>query len=151
MKYIIKKIEADAFDAIRNLRIDPLEKIELEDRYIRIQTGVDECYAVFIDDEIIADVTLTFKSSDTAAVIEDIRVYLSGLFVSEPYRNMKIATSLLEYVILELSKTKYCEISVLVDNQNLPACALYTKLGFEREKSYTVEEWTFDLMVYRIW
>ncbi|MFA5341180.1 MAG: GNAT family N-acetyltransferase [Clostridia bacterium] len=146
----IIKIHSDLFELIRYLREYKKEDDEYIERCRKIHEGTDECYVVVIDDICIADVTVTLKSVDRSAVVENYRAYLSGLFVKEAYRNMKIATMLVEHVFKELSDKGFKELSVLVDESNTPACALYSKLGFEWEKSYKIDQWTFALLVYRM-
>ena len=150
MDYTILKIQSDLFEHIRLLRGYKKEDDEFSDRCIKIQDGSDDCYVVLANDICIADVTVTYKSADKSAAVENHRAYLSGLFVKEEYRNRKIALFLIKHVIKELHEKGYKELSVLVDDSNMPACSLYAKLGFELEKSFKIDEWTFTLLVYRM-
>ncbi|MDD4502773.1 MAG: GNAT family N-acetyltransferase [Clostridia bacterium] len=150
MDYTIQKLNTDTFKLIENLRGHIKEDEDFIERCKRVQDKKDDCYAVFINNECIADVTVTYKSEDKAATVENQRAYLSGLFVKEDYRNKKIATVLIKHLIEQLSVNGYKELSVLVDSENAAACSLYSKLGFEWEKTYKVDEWSFDLLIYRI-
>ncbi|HQM39176.1 MAG TPA: GNAT family N-acetyltransferase [Clostridia bacterium] len=149
MDYMILKISPDTFSMIKILR-EYKEEDDYVERLKRIDKGIDECYAVIINNECVADLTVTYKSEDKAATIENYRAYLSGLFVKEDYRNKKIATLLMSHLIKELSKKGFKELSALVDNSNVAAYSFYNLLGFQYERTYRIDEWVFELMVYHI-
>lgn len=150
MDYTIRKLDAESFMCIAELRGYAKDDEDFIERYNRVVDKKDDCYAVFVNDECIADVTVTYGSADKAAAEENIRAYMSGLLVKEDYRNKKIATALIMHLIEELKEKGYKELSVLSDTDNVVASKLYAKLGFQRENTYDVEDMSFDLLVYRI-
>jgi len=151
MNYTIRKLDAESYMSIAELRRYAKDDEDFIERYNRIVDKKDDCYAVFVNDECIADVTVTYSSADKAAAEENIRAYMSGLLVKEDYRNKKIATALIMHLIEELKEKGYKELSVLSDTDNVVACKLYNKLGFRKENTYNVEDMSFDLLVYGIY
>jgi ribosomal protein S18 acetylase RimI-like enzyme len=151
MDYTIRKLDAESFICIANLYGYATDDEDFIERYNRVVDKKDDCYAVFVNDECIADVTVTYSSADKAAAEENIRAYMSGLLVKENYRNKKIATALIMHLTEELKEKGYKELSVLSDTDNVVACKLYNKLGFRKENTYNVEDMSFDLLVYGIY
>lgn len=54
------------------------------------------------------------------------------IYVPEPYRQQKVATDLLEYVIALLNKEGIKKITLEVSVMNIHALHLYQKMGFEK-------------------
>jgi ribosomal protein S18 acetylase RimI-like enzyme len=136
------------FDKLYDLRMARKNSRPMKDRYTRIKNGTDSCYIAVSDGQILGDITVTYISKDEYATVKDERVYLSGLFVKEEYRNKGIGTALLKHVMDEMKRKKYRQATILVDAENMTAKKLYINSGFILYKEYYLSDTKYELLLY---
>ncbi len=117
---------------ISNLTIDEIEYVNLilkannyqiikKDEY---DNSIFDKYVVYKEDNII-------KGFLNYALIYD-RIEINFIVVDSRYRNQKIASNLIEYLIEKAIKNNCENISLEVNKNNENALKLYNKYGFKR-------------------
>ena len=109
----------------------------LEDNFSKVysinemlQDGISKVY-VYEKEDILAGFIIATDLTETCDIL--------SLIVDPEYRNMGIATNLIDYLISELDEDLKL-ITLEVSTKNIPALKLYEKFGFEvvntRKKYY---------------
>lgn len=125
---------------IRPLRIDeygkPKEIIEIitrkSDCFDSHDDGNRVIYVYELDGRIVGEGALVFENGDPDYTIPNQRIYISRVIVDVLYRNQGIGAKIVDH-LLEVAKEKgFKEVSIGVDEDNLPARHLYEqKMGFD--------------------
>ena len=95
-----------------------------------IETGNRVVYIYKVDGEFLGEIAYVFDMNDSDYTILNRRIYLSRLIVKPEYRNKGIGGILVDFMIEEIRKMGYKEISIGVDKDNTTALHLYRKKGF---------------------
>lgn len=95
-----------------------------------IETGNRVVYVYKVNGEFIGEIAYVFDMNDSDYTIPNQRIYLSRLIVKPEYRNKGIGGILVDFMIDEIRKMGYKEISIGVDKDNTAALHLYRKKGF---------------------
>ncbi len=125
--------EANVLDIPRMNELGSL----LEDNFSKVysinemlQDGISKVY-VYEKEDILAGFIIATDLTETCDIL--------SLIVDPEYRNMGIATNLIDYLISELDEDLKL-ITLEVSTKNIPALKLYEKFGFEvvntRKKYY---------------
>ena len=95
-----------------------------------IETGNRVVYIYKVDGEFLGEIAYVLDMNDNDYTIPNQRIYLSRLIVKPEYRNKGIGGILVDFMIDEIRKMGYKEISIGVDKDNTSALHLYRKKGF---------------------
>ena len=95
-----------------------------------IETGNRVVYVYKVDGEFLGEIAYVLDMNDSDYTIPNQRIYLSRLIVKPEYRNKGIGSILVDFMIEEIRKMGYKEISIGVDKDNTAALHLYRKKGF---------------------
>ena len=95
-----------------------------------IETGNRVVYIYKVDGEFLGEIAYVLDMNDNDYTIPNQRIYLSRLIVKPEYRNKGIGDILVDFMIDEIRKMGYKEISIGVDKDNTSALHLYRKKGF---------------------
>lgn len=95
-----------------------------------IETGNRIVYVYKVNGEFLGEIAYVFDMNDSDYTIPNQRIYLSRLIVKPEYRNKGIGSILVDFMIDEIMKMGYKEISIGVDKDNTAALHLYCKKGF---------------------
>lgn len=87
-------------------------------------------YVYKVDGEFLGEIAYVLDMNDSDYTIPNQRIYLSRLIVKHEYRNKGIGGILVDFMIVEIRKMGYKEISIGVDKDNTAALHLYRKKGF---------------------
>ena len=131
------------------MRIEKMTLGHLDDVYI-IET---ECFShpwsrQSLEDELNNETSLFLVAKEENEVIGYIGMsividegYIFNVAVRESYRNMGVATALINELVTYGKKNNFCFITLEVRESNLPAISLYSKFGFikagERKDYYS--------------
>lgn len=92
----------------------------------------------FDDKETVGIITANLQSKKFGGC-----VYIINLSVKKNYHRKGIASQLIKTMlkyIRNISSNTVCKIALEVDKNNLPACNLYKKLGFQLDENYSDDE-----------
>ena len=103
------------------------EAITREFARISAQTGV--IFLAFSGTQLVGTVQMVFDHDDPDLIRN--AVYLQGLEVHQDFQHCGIATRLNETLIAQAKFAGCLRVTLMVETENLPALALYTKLGFQ--------------------
>ncbi|MBQ8613037.1 MAG: GNAT family N-acetyltransferase [Ruminiclostridium sp.] len=95
-----------------------------------IETGNRVVYVYKVDGEFLGEIAYVLDMNDSDYTIPNQRIYISRLIVKPEYRNKGIGGILVDFMIEEIRKMGYKEISIGVDKDNTAALHLYRKKGF---------------------
>ena len=95
-----------------------------------IETGNRVVYVYKVNGGFLGEIAYVFDMNDVDYTIPNQRIYLSRLIVKPEYRNKGIGGILVDFMIDEIKKMGYKEISIGVDKDNTAALHLYRKKGF---------------------
>lgn len=131
-----ENVELNIDDYSKCSNIWDMEKCPFTDKfYVEMKSGNRIVFIYKINNEFIGEGALVLEKKDYT--IPNKRIYLSRLIVKKEYRNNKIGTQILDYLINKSKEWGYSEISLGVDCDNKSAIHLYRKKGFEiYEHSY---------------
>lgn len=131
------------------MRIEKMTLGHLDDVYI-IET---ECFShpwsrQSLENELNNETSLFLVAKEENEVIGYIGMsividegYIFNVAVRESYRNMGVATALINELVTYGKKNNFCFITLEVRESNLPAISLYSKFGFikagERKDYYS--------------
>ena len=90
----------------------------------------DVVFVYKINGEFIGEGALVFDTGDSDYTIANQRVYVSRMIVKKEYRNKRIGSEILEFLIKKAKETGYSEMTIGVDKDNKNALHLYKKYGF---------------------
>lgn len=127
--YVIKKLNISEYEKcnnIWNISADP----HTEPFRKEIETGNRVVYVYKVNGEFLGEIAYVFDMNDSDYTISNQRIYLSRLIVKPEYRNKGIGSILVDFMIEEIRKMGYKEISIGVDKDNTAALHLYRKKGF---------------------
>ena len=142
-----RKINLEELDKLKNLyKYENFE--EFKKQIIdEISNGIKDIYVIAENENLIGEVTVTYKSDIPNETIPNIRVYLSAFRVHKDYQNQGLGQKLLKYVILELENKGVTEFTVGVENNNKKAKHIYEKFDFTEiidRQSETVKGRTYE-------
>lgn len=127
--YVIEKLNISEYGKCNNIwnmfadtHTEPFRK--------EIETGNRVVYVYKVNGEFIGEIAYVFDMNDSDYTIPNQRIYLSRLIVKPEYRNKGIGGILVDFMIDEIRKMGYKEISIGVDKDNTAALHLYRKKGF---------------------
>lgn len=126
-----RKINLEELDKLKNLyKYENFE--EFKKQIIdEISNGIKDIYVIAENENLIGEVTVTYKSDIPNETIPNIRVYLSAFRVHNDYQGQGLGQKLLKYVISELENKGITEFTVGVENDNNEnAKHIYEKFDF---------------------
>lgn len=125
-----RKINLEELEKLKNLYVyENFEKIKkqiIDD----ISNGIKDIYVITENENLIGEITVTYKSDLPNETIPDIRVYLSAFRVHKDYQDQGLGQKLLKYVISELENKGITEFTVGVEDDNENAKHIYEKFDF---------------------
>lgn len=127
--YVIKKLNINEYKKCNNIwdmSADPYTEPFRKE----IETGNRVVYIYKVDGEFLGEIAYVLDMNDVDYTIPNQRIYLSRLIVKPEYRNKGIGGILVDFMIEEIRKMGYNEISIGVDKDNTAALHLYRKKGF---------------------
>ena len=127
--YVIEKLNISEYGKCNNIwnmssypHTEPFRK--------EIETGNRVVYIYKVNGEFLGEIAYVLDMNDSDYIIPNQRIYLSRLIVKSEYRNKGIGSILVDFMIDEIRKMGYKEISIGVDKDNITALHLYRKKGF---------------------
>jgi Ser/Thr protein kinase RdoA (MazF antagonist)/RimJ/RimL family protein N-acetyltransferase len=125
-----RKINLEELDKLKNLyKYENFE--EFKNQIIdEISNGIKDIYVIAENENLIGEVTVTYKSDILNETIPNIRVYLSAFRVHNDYQGQGLGQKLLKYVISELENKGITEFTVGVEDDNENAKHIYEKFDF---------------------
>ena len=128
-KYTIEKLNIKDYKKCNN--IWNMKKCEFTEKFRKeIEDGNRVVFIYKINDEFIGEITYVFDMNDSDYTIPNQRIYISRLIVKKEYRNQGIGGILIDYILEEIKKMGYKEVTIGVDKDNVSALHLYQKKGF---------------------
>lgn len=125
-----RKINLEELDKLKNLyeyeNFREIKKKIIDD----ISNGIKDIYVITESENLIGEITVTYKSDLPNETIPNIRVYLSAFRVHKDYRDQGLGQKLLKYVISELENKGITEFTVGVEDDNERAKYIYEKFDF---------------------
>ena len=142
-----RKINLEELDKLKNLyKYENFE--EFKKQIIdEISNGIKDIYVIAENENLIGEVTVTYKSDIPNETIPNIRVYLSAFRVHNDYQGQGLGQKLLKYVISELENKGITEFTVGVEDDNENAKHIYEKFDFTEiidRQSETVKGRTYE-------
>lgn len=109
-------------------------------------------FVLFVDDELIGELHVKYKSEDVLQAILNQRAYLFAYRVHKNYQGRGWGKLLLTTVIDTLRKEGYKEFTVGVEDDNLLAKHIYETCGFtevieRKTESYQGGSYEYDLLL----
>jgi len=130
MKGIIRPLKLDEYDMCSSFR-EMANPPQSEDFFADFKSGNRIIYVYEIDGELVGEGALVFENGDPDYTIANVRIYMSRIIVGEKYRNQGIGAEIVDYLIGLAKEKGFKEVSIGVDEDNLPARHLYEqKMGF---------------------
>ena len=110
------------------------EIVEVRDRmgdcFDDHEDGNRHIYVYELNGKVMGEGALRYDAGDADYTVQGERVYMSRVIVDYRYRNQGIGAKIVNHLV-EIAKAQgFKEISIGVDEDNLPARHLYHKLGF---------------------
>ncbi|CDE10656.1 aminoglycoside phosphotransferase [Clostridium sp. CAG:354] len=125
-----RKINLEELEKLKNLYVyenfEEIKKQIIDD----ISNGIKDIYVITENENLIGEITVTYKSDLPNETIPDIRVYLSAFRVHKDYQDQGLGQKLLKYVISELENKGITEFTVGVEDDNENAKHIYEKFDF---------------------
>lgn len=125
-----RKINLEEVDKLKNLykyeNFEEFKKQIIDD----ISNGIKDIYIITENENLIGEITVTYKSDLPNETIPNIRVYLSAFRVHKDYRDQGLGKKLLNHVISELENKGITEFTVGVEDDNERAKHIYEKFDF---------------------
>lgn len=125
-----RKINLEELDKLKNLykyeNFEEFKKQVIDE----ISNGIKDIYVIAENENLIGEVTVTYKSDIPNETIPNIRVYLSSFRVHNDYQGQGLGQKLLKYVISELENKGITEFTVGVEDDNENAKHIYEKFDF---------------------
>lgn len=112
-------------------------------------------FALYVDDRLIGELHVKYKSEDNLEAILNQRAYLFAYRIHKNYQGEDWGKLLLTTVINTLGKEGYKELSVGVEDDNFRARHIYEAYGFteviERKmESYQTASYEYDLLLRKL-
>lgn len=125
-----RKINLEELEKLKNLYVyenfEEIKKQIIDD----ISNGIKDIYVITENENLIGEITVTYKSDLPNETIPNIRVYLSAFRVHKDYQDQGLGQKLLKYVISELENKGITEFTVGVEDDNENAKHIYEKFDF---------------------
>ena len=125
-----RKINLEELEKLKNLYVyenfEEIKKQIIDD----ISNGIKDIYVITENENLIGEITVTYKSDLPNETLPDIRVYLSAFRVHKDYQDQGLGQKLLKYVISELENKGITEFTVGVEDDNENAKHIYEKFDF---------------------
>ena len=125
-----RKIYLEELDRLRNLyeyeNFEDFKKQTIND----ISNGIKNIFVIEENENLIGEITVTYKSDSPNETIKNIRVYLGAFRIHKAYQNKGLGQRLLKYVIVEIEKEGITEFTVGVEDDNENAKHIYEKFDF---------------------
>ena len=125
-----RKINLEELEKLKNLYVyenfEEIKKQIIDD----ISNGIKDIYVITENENLIGEITVTYKSDLPNETIPDIRVYLSAFRVHKDYQDQGLGQKLLKYVISELENKGITEFTVGLEDDNENAKHIYEKFDF---------------------
>ena len=125
-----RKINLEELEKLKNLYVyenfEEIKKQSIDD----ISNGIKDIYVITENENLIGEITVTYKSDLPNETIPNIRVYLSAFRVHKDYQDQGLGQKLLKYVISELENKGITEFTVGVEDDNENAKHIYEKFDF---------------------
>ena len=125
-----RKIYLEELDKLRNLyeyeNFEDFKKQTIND----ISNGIKNIFVIEENENLIGEITVTYKSDSPNETIKNIRVYLGAFRIHKAYQNKGLGQRLLKYVIVEIEKEGITEFTVGVEDDNENAKHIYEKFDF---------------------
>lgn len=125
-----RKINLEELEKLKNLYVyenfEEIKKQIIDD----ISNGIKDIYVITENENLIGEITVTYKSDLPNETIPNIRVYLSAFRVHKDYQDHGLGQKLLKYVISELENKGITEFTVGVEDDNENAKHIYEKFDF---------------------
>lgn len=125
-----RKINLEELEKLKNLYVyenfEEIKKQIIDD----ISNGIKDIYVITENENLIGEITVTYKSDLPNETIPDIRVYLNAFRVHKDYQDQGLGQKLLKYVISELENKGITEFTVGVEDDNENAKHIYEKFDF---------------------
>ena len=125
-----RKINLEELEKLKNLYVyenfEEIKKQIIDD----ISNGIKDIYVITENENLIGEITVTYKSDLPNETIPDIRVYLSAFRVHKDYQDQGLGQKLLKYVISELENKGITEFTVGVEDDNENTKHIYEKFDF---------------------
>ena len=127
--YVIEKLNVNEYEKRNNIWIMSADP-HTEPFRKEIETGNRVVYIYKVNDEFLGEIAYVLDMNDSDYTVPNQRIYLSRLIVKPEYRNKGIGSILVDFMIDEIRKMGYKEISIGVDKDNTAALHLYRNKGF---------------------
>ena len=125
-----RKINLEELEKLKNLYVyenfEEIKKQIIDD----ISNGIKDIYVITENENLIGEITVTYKSDLPNETIPNIRVYLIAFRVHKDYQDQGLGQKLLKYVISELENKGITEFTVGVEDDNENAKHIYEKFDF---------------------
>ena len=125
-----RKINLEELEKLKNLYVyenfEEIKKQIIDD----ISNGIKDIYVITENENLIGEITVTYKSDLPNETIPNIRVYFSVFRVHKDYQDQGLGQKLLKYVISELENKGITEFTVGVEDDNENAKHIYEKFDF---------------------
>lgn len=125
-----RKINLEELDKLKNLyeyaNFEKFKKQMIDE----ISNVIKDIYVITENENLIGEITITYKSDLPNETIPNIRVYLSAFRVHKDYQDQGLGQKLLKYVISELENKGITEFTVGVEDDNENAKHIYEKFDF---------------------
>lgn len=144
----IKTIEKENLPILFTLfqYVNPDEMIKANAKMI--SEGKIRIYGLFADSNVIGELRVKFSDLDSEVAHKGKRAYFYAMRILQDYRRKGLGQFLLEFVIAQLEGEGYSEFTIGVEENNVPALNLYSKLGFNRNLKSVCETYQGDTYEY---
>ncbi|MBQ8200847.1 MAG: GNAT family N-acetyltransferase [Clostridia bacterium] len=126
----------------------------IADNARRIDAGTDSIYLLLENGDLVGELHITWSSEDTQAVISGQRAYLYAFRIRADRQGRGYGQHLLQSVINAAAARGVRELTIGVEEDNLPARHIYDKFGFtellaRRSECYQGDSYQYGLFLRR--
>ncbi len=120
-----------------------------------ISEGRIDIFGLFLDDELIGELHVSYTNEDERFAVRGRRAYLFAFRINREHQGRGYGQFLINEVMSALAEDSYSEITVGVENDNERARYIYSKLGFtelvgKMHEAYQGDEYDYNLYLKRI-
>ena len=130
VKLNIRKLNADEINKVSHLYDEPENPLFMENRREKILAGIQDIYVLENENDIIGEVTIIYNDTHEEFTIEGKRVYMEALRIEESSQGKGYGQYFINSVIENIRNQGYKEITIGVEDDNISAKHIYSKLGF---------------------